>query len=206
MKKSKLYSVLISIFRPIFKIIYRYEIIGKENVPMNERCIICANHTSLADPVLLAMGVKRQISYMAKVELFKNKLFGKILLSLKAFPVTRGKQDNTAINYAVDILKNGEIMGIFIEGTRSQTGEFLKPKPGAALIAYNTESPVVPAYIRSKDGGKVKPFRKTFVVFGKPLSPKDLGLESCSGKELRTASRMIMQNIKDLAPNQSEVK
>ena len=202
MKKSKLYSVLISIFRPIFKIIYRYEIIGKENVPTNGKCIICANHTSLADPVLLAMGVKRQISYMAKAELFKNKFFGKILLTLRAFPVTRGKQDSTAINYAMDILKNEEIMGIFIEGTRSKTGEFLKPKSGAALIAYNTGSPIIPAYIRSKDGGIVKPFRKTFVVIGKPLSPKELGLQSCSGKELRNVSRTIMEKIKSLEPNQ----
>ena len=200
MKRSKIYSILRILTMPFFKVIYRFKIEGQSNIPSSGRCILCANHTSMADPVLLAIALKRQICFMGKAELFKNKFLGKLLLSARAFPVNRGKKDSEAINYSLDILKQDEIMGIFIEGTRSKNDEFLRPKPGAALIAYNTDSPIIPVYIRSKGGKRIKAFRKSFVIIGKPISPHDLGITSVSGKELRDASRLIMEKIKELSP------
>lgn len=204
MIKSKLYKSLVFILRPIFKIIYRLEIKGINNIPKSSRAILCPNHTSNADPILLAIAAPRQIFFMAKKELFSDKILAKFFKTLGAFPVNRGKGDSSALETAEEILKENQLLGLFIEGTRSKTGEFLRPKTGAALIACNTKSDVIPVYIRCIDGGKIKPFKKNVLIIGKPLSINDLNLTSPSGKAFRDASRTIMDNIKKLCPNKNK--
>lgn len=203
MTKSKLYKTLVFILRPIFKIIYRLEVKGIDNIPKSNKAILCPNHTSNADPILLAISTPRQIFFMAKQELFSNKILAKFFKTLGAFPVNRGKGDSSALEKAEEILKKDQLLGLFIEGTRSKTGEFLRPKTGAALIACNTKADVIPIYIRCVDGVKVKPFKKNILIIGKPLTINDLNLESPSGKAFRDASRNIMNNIKNLRPNKS---
>lgn len=200
MKTSKLYRTLWYIFRPIIKCIYRLEINGTENLPKSGRAILCPNHTSNADPIILGVACKRQVFYMGKSELFKNKIFAKFISHLGAFPVSRGKGDKNAISSAEEILRKGQLLGLFIEGTRSKTGEFLKPKTGAALIAYNTYSPIIPICIRGKKQNSVKAFRKNVVNIGKPIYIKDCNIVQGTSKEFRDLSRKIMENIKTLAP------
>ena len=93
MKKSRLYAFLVKIVRPIVRILYRVKVFGLENVPKTGGYIICPNHTSNMDPVLLAITFERQIYFMAKAELFRNSVLRKILKVLGAFPVERGKGD-----------------------------------------------------------------------------------------------------------------
>ena len=197
-KTSKLYRVLVPIVRPLVHIFYRLEVRGLENVPEQGRCIICPNHTSNIDPVLLAATLKRQIYFMAKASLFKNKILNKLFIALGAFPVERGKGDGTAINEAENVLKNGEQLGLFIEGARSKTGDFLRPRSGCAMIAYQTTSPVVPVCITGANKHKVKFFHKTIVTIGKPISVEELNIKEGTGREFRDASRLIMENIKNL--------
>ena len=88
-------------------------------------------------------------------------------------------------------------MGIFIEGTRSKTGEFLRPKSGASIIAYQTQTPVIPVCITPRNT-KIKKFDGVYISWGKPMSIEELGLKNGTPEEYRNASRMIMGEIKKL--------
>ena len=101
----------------------------------------------------------------------------------------------SAIRRGIDILKQHGIVGIFIEGTRSKTGDLLRPKPGAMLLAYETDAAVVPACIIGSDGKPPKIFRRTVIRVGKPMSVKELGMEDDSSMAMRKASRVVMEQI-----------
>ena len=97
-----------------------------------------------------------------------------------------------------EVLRSGNILGIFIEGSRSKTGELLKPKPGAAILAAETYSRIVPVFIRPAEGCKVRFFRKIIVRIGEAISPDDLNLKDKKGESIRAASRFIMSKISKL--------
>lgn len=185
------------ITRPFLKLIFFYKCNGRKNLPKNEPCIVCCNHLSNADPIILSALSRRKIHYMAKVELFQNKLAGAILKAHGAFPVVRGAGDGKAISEGEQLLKDGKVLGIFIEGTRSKTGELQKPKAGAAMIAWQTKTPVIPVCITPKNC-KVRAFNKVTVSWGEPLSMEDLGFVNGDAKEFRNASRIIMDKITTL--------
>ncbi len=182
---------------PLFKLLFHYRVKGKENLPKDGAFIVCPNHLSNADPMLVSVTQKRQIYYMAKAELFKNPFASAVIRELGAFPVDRGAGDGKAINTAEEVVKDGRLLGIFIEGTRSKTGEFLRPKSGAAVVAFQTKTPVIPVCVTPKNK-KIKLFQRVTISWGKPLSPEELGLISGSPAELRNASRRIMDEIKKL--------
>ena len=146
---------------------------------------------------MLGVCVPRQIYYMAKAELFKNPFGAMIIRWLGAFPVQRGAGDGKAINEAEEVVRKGRLLGIFIEGTRSKTGEFLRPKSGASIIAHQMNVPVIPVCITPKNK-KYKLFQKITVSIGKPMTPKELGLEKGTPEEYRNASRLIMGEIKNM--------
>lgn len=198
MKRSPLYVIGRALLIPIFKLLFFYKINGKENVPNDGPYIICSNHLSNCDPVFLSITQRRQIYYMAKIELFKNPFMGWLYRQLGAFPVQRGAGDGKAINEAENIVRDGKLLGIFIEGTRSKTGEFLRPKAGAAIVAHQMNVPVVPVCITPKKK-KVRAFQKVIISVGKPITPQELGLEGEAGGEAyRSASRKIMEEIQKL--------
>ncbi|MBE6824017.1 MAG: 1-acyl-sn-glycerol-3-phosphate acyltransferase [Ruminococcaceae bacterium] len=188
--KPRLYSFFRWILSPIFKLVFRVEFINPHNLPKEGPYIIASNHISGIDPIIIAIGQKyRQIHFMAKAELFKNKFLEWLFLSIGCFPVDRGKKDIGAVRHFEKVVEDGEVMGIFIEGTRSKTGEFLKPKNGASLIAFDTKSPVVPVCLTKTKKGII-------CHFGEPLSLEELGFEKGGAREYREASRIIMDKIK----------
>ncbi|MBR2176482.1 MAG: 1-acyl-sn-glycerol-3-phosphate acyltransferase [Clostridia bacterium] len=201
MKRSPLYVFGRLLLIPIFKLLFFYQINGRENIPKDGAYILCSNHLSNCDPVFLAVIQKRQIYYMAKAELFSNPIMSWLYRRLGAFPVHRGAGDGKAINEAEKIVGEGKLLGIFIEGTRSKTGEFLRPKSGASIVAHQMQVPVIPICITPKNK-KIKAFQKVIVSVGKPLSVKQLGLEGEAGGEAyRAASKMIMSEIQKLREN-----
>ena len=201
MKRSPLYVLGRLLLIPIFKLLFFYQINGRENIPKDGAYILCSNHLSNCDPVFLAVIQKRQIYYMAKAELFSNRIMSWFYRRLGAFPVHRGAGDGKAINEAEKIVGEGKLLGIFIEGTRSKTGEFLRPKSGASIVAHQMQVPVIPICITPKKK-KIKAFQKVIVSVGKPLSVKHLGLEGEAGGEAyRAASKMIMSEIQKLREN-----
>ena len=189
-KKNHFYSFFRGLLRPFFKLKYRTKYIGSENIPAEGAYILASNHLESIDPILIAEGTKRQINFMAKAELFEKKFVGWLLGKLGAFPVERGSSAaRGAIKHFEDVLSEGGLMGIFIEGTRSKTGEFLPPKNGVSLIAFDTKTPVIPVCITHLGKRRV-------VRFEKPLSLEDMGFIKGGAREFRNASRIIMDHIK----------
>ena len=105
----------------VSKILYKVRYEGLENVPNDRGFILCSNHISTFDPILIAVRLKPQCFFMAKEELFENKLLAPIIRGLGAFPVTRGKGDTAAIEKAVDYVKNGKVVAIFPKVTAVKT-------------------------------------------------------------------------------------
>ena len=169
-----------------------------ENLPEQGRVVVCCNHVSMKDPVILALAHKRQLFYMAKAELFENKLFAKMITSLGAFPVQRGTGDSEALETAKKLLEEEKVLGIFIEGTREKEGKLLKPKSGAVILAYENNAPILPMCITAKDGKAPRLFHRTIVSCGKLIYPEELGIAEGSAMEYRRASRLVMSRISEL--------
>lgn len=198
MKRRSLVFVIGRILAiPLYKLLFHYKVKGKHNLPKKGAYIVCSNHLSNYDPLLLSMTQKRQIYYMAKKELFENKFAAAMIRELGAFPVDRGAGDGEAIRMAEEVVQDGRLLGIFIEGTRSKTGEFLRPKSGAAMVAFQTQTPVIPVCITPKEQ-KIKLFQKVTISWGEPLSIEELGLQNGTPTAFRNASRRIMDEIKQL--------
>lgn len=199
MGQSKvLYRVGQAVCRPIMKVFYRYKFINNNSIPQEGAYIIASNHMSFSDPVLLGLGQRRRLFFMAKQELFKNKFFAGLIRALGAFPVERGAGDGKAIKTGEDLIKEGNVMTIFIEGGRTKTGEFMRPRSGCALVAQQMQVPVIPACITITGNPKHR-FAKRVIHFGDPLTPQQLGLTPDGDRrQLKNATNMIMDEIKKM--------
>ena len=199
MGQSKvLYRVGQAVCRPIMKVFYRYKFINNNSIPHEGAYIIASNHMSFSDPVLLGLGQRRRLFFMAKQELFKNKFFAGLIRALGAFPVERGAGDGKAIKTGEDLIKEGNVMTIFIEGGRTKTGEFMRPRSGCALVAQQMQVPVIPACITITGNPKHR-FAKRVIHFGDPLTPQQLGhTPDGDRRQLKNATNMIMDEIKKM--------
>ena len=119
-----------------------------DNLLYRENFIIASNHISYADPPLVGCVVKREIWFMAKIELFRNRFLGWLIRKYHAFPVKRGAADRKSIKVIFDKLADGYSVLLFPEGTRSRTGEIGKLKSGLGFIAMNTGKGIVPVFIK----------------------------------------------------------
>ncbi len=138
-----LYSVIRGLLRFIFYFLgLKSE--GLENFPQSGPVIIAANHVSNWDPIVVAVALNRPVFFMGKASLFKYKLIDKFLSSLNAFPVRRDIPDRKAIRRALEILEEGNVLGIFPEGVRNKTGQDLKVQSGVAMIALKAGVPILP--------------------------------------------------------------
>ncbi len=175
--------------------VYRIRVIGRENVPKEGPVLLCCNHVAMKDPIILGVSQRRQVFYMAKEELFRSRFIGRVLRGLGAFPVKRGSGGTDALEEAYALLEENAMVGVFLEGTRSKTGELQRPKTGAALLHYRTKAPVVPVCITGSGGGRPLPFRTTEIRFGKLIPAEELNIPDESSMQLRKASRVIMEQI-----------
>ena len=176
--------------RFIFKLFFKFEVEGIENVPLSGGAIMCSNHPGTFDMFFIACKVKPIVHYMAKEELFKNPVLAYILTKLGAFPVKRGKGDLESIKKALKILKSGKVLGILPEGTRTGFGNprKIKPKPGVALIATKANVPIIPAAIK----GGYKLFSKVKVIYGKPFYVNSEKGKKYTREELINITNFIM--------------
>jgi 1-acyl-sn-glycerol-3-phosphate acyltransferases len=198
MKRTPLYNFGKTVVQFLVKPFIPYRVKNKERMPQTGKLIVCCNHVSNSDPLRLAFSQRRQIYYMAKAELFENKFVAAIISALGAFPVQRGKGDKAAMNRAGQLLEEGQAVGVFIEGTRSKTGELLPPKAGAVMLAYSSHAPILPCCITAEGGGVPKLFHKCTVSFGEPVWPEELGIVDGTLSEYRAASQQLMGRIAQL--------
>ncbi|MEG0777658.1 MAG: lysophospholipid acyltransferase family protein [Oscillospiraceae bacterium] len=142
------YTLFYILAYPFMRVVFPCHIRGRENIPEGA-VVACANHSSLLDAVLMAIafGIRRQLFFMTKADLFEIPVLGSILRAAQAFPVERGETDITAIRTAIKHLKNGERIMIFPEGTRVTESESADAKSGAVRIASKLKAPIVPVYI-----------------------------------------------------------
>ena len=183
---------------PLLKILMPFHANNIEYMPKDGPVVVCCNHISMKDPVLIALALKRQVFYMAKAELFKNKFVSLIIRALGAFPVHRGQGDSGAMDTSRQILNDGKMLGIFIEGTRSKDGSLGKPKSGAVMLAHAANAPILPMCITAKDGKIPRLFHRAVVSCGEPIQPEELGIASDSPMEYRKASRLVMEKIQEM--------
>ncbi|MEE1061444.1 MAG: lysophospholipid acyltransferase family protein [Ruminococcus sp.] len=197
MAQSKvLYVIARAVCCPVLKVLYRYKFVNKNSIPEDGAYILACNHLSFSDPVLLGLGQKRRLFFMAKIELFKNKFFGALIRGLGAFPVERGAGDGKAIKTGEDLIREGNVMTIFIEGGRTKTGELMRPRSGCALVAQQMQVPVIPACITVVGNPKYI-FAKRVIHFGEPITPQELGLTTDGDRrQLKNASNKIMDAIR----------
>lgn len=181
----------------LYKIFYDFHIEGIENIPQDRPVVLASNHRSYADPVILTMPMKLPVSYMAKEELFHNKLFGWFIRKLGAFPVARGSGDMSVIDDSINILKSGRNLVIFPEGTRSKDGKVGKGKTGVAMIAAKSGADVVPCGIVF-EGEKLHFRSKLTLKFGKPIKAEEIAVEGTSPRELKEVKKRIMGAITEL--------
>jgi len=174
------------------------EIYGKENIPKEGGFIMSPNHISNFDPITLGANGVRDLHFMTKAEHFDHWYTRYIISYFNGFPVKRGVADRTALEYAFRVVKEGHILCIFPEGTRSKTFERPeKGKPGVAMIAREAKADVMPVSIHKIiTNGKRS---KLVIRFGKIIKNEDFGFtEAGSHSELRTATKLIMERIGEL--------
>ena len=184
---------------PIYKLLFRGILIGRENIPKRGSFILVSNHGSLLDPPLLGHALGRNISFMAKSELFSVPLLGFIIKSCGAYPVKRGIADKTTIKIACEKLSNDNSIGIFIDGTRQKDGRVNKPKKGAALLAFKNQKLLLPvAIINSHRLVRLRffipIFTKIIIKVGKPINP----LKVSSNNDLVMLTTYLQESINNM--------
>lgn len=188
------YKLVRVLARPIMFLLLRYKLINKNNLPAEGKVLICSNHLSAIDPICIGIGQKRPVGFIAKKELFKNKFLAWFFTKLGAIPIDRDNPEMVSMKAFMRKLKDGKVMGIFIEGTRSKSGEFLEPKEGAALFALQTDSPVLPVCIT--DIGK-----RRYIHYGNLITTDELGFknkDTNKREKLAYATQYIFNKIKEL--------
>ncbi|WP_066647651.1 lysophospholipid acyltransferase family protein [Christensenella timonensis] len=170
--------------------------IHKENLKIRNGCVVICNHKSNWDPIVLGHSIMSQpICYMAKEELFQNKVANFFLRRLHAIPVARGKSDMKAVKTGMAALKDGKILGIFPEGTRSEDGKLLPFEPGAALMALRANVPVVPVYI----SGNYKLFHPVRVYAHPAIDLKEVVGGKTNSKTIAQATEYLQNVMQEMS-------
>ncbi len=194
MKNYFWYTVFKFILKPIFIFWYNPKVINKEAIPKEGPIIIAGNHKHLFDQCLCIVSTKRQIRYMAKREYFDSAKTRWFFKAVGCIPVDRNIKDENAVNKALEVLKNKGAIGIFPEGTRNKTKEFLLPfKFGAVSMAQKTGAIIIPFGLT----GDYKFRSKNLVArFGTPFKVDNMSLEEANQKLYNEVKTLMEENLK----------
>lgn len=161
-----MYKAVAAFLRRFVNAIFRIEVVNPQNMPESGACVVCINHISSWDPLVIGVGIKRRIRFLAKNELFKIPLVGWFLKCIDTIPIKREAGDFAAIKESLRLLKNGGALGIFPTGTRERVHKNAPAKSGAALIAAKSGAPVIPIYIKTN----YRLFSAVKIIVGSPLN------------------------------------
>src|SRR3954471_14000494 len=166
------YLIVRTVLEPAIRVWFRVSSTGHGNIP-DGPVILAANHRSFLDPFVIGVCLRRPIYFVAKKELFDNRLQGWFLNCLGAFPVRRGASDEDSVRTALDLLERGQAVVIFPEGTRIRSGSLAKPKRGVGRLALESGKTVVPIAVtnseRVRRGWRIRPV-KVHLRCGPPLT------------------------------------
>lgn len=181
-----LYHFLKFVIGIYYKIAFSFRLVGLENIPKEGAAVLCCNHRSNYDPVTVSVFLDRMPRFIAKKELFSVPVVKQILVNLGSFPVDReATMDMKAVRQAVKVLKEGDLLGVFAEGTRVKDGEKADAKGGVALFALKGDAPIIPIAISGRYGFR----QKLTMTVGKPIY-----LDEYKGKKLSAA---MLEEIAD---------
>jgi len=196
-KNSKsLYKSLIPWLAPIIRFFQRIKPIGIENIPTDRGYMICANHIAAKDVIMIGAAYPEPIRFIAKKELFTVPILGSLIKKLGAIKLDRGGSDVAAIKTSVNLAKSGFNVAIFPQGHRYPGVDpaTTPTKNGAALIAYKSESDILPVFIKTKNN-KYRFLRKIEIIFGKPIKNSELGFIKGGTDEYKAATDKIFAEI-----------
>jgi 1-acyl-sn-glycerol-3-phosphate acyltransferase len=199
------------VVRPLFWLLFRPHVTGRENVPLTGPVILASNHLSFIDSIAIPTVAPRKVGYLAKAEYFTGKgvsgwFTRSLFTALAALPVEREthRAAQAALDTALAVLKDGGAFGIYPEGTRSRDGKLARGKTGVAWLALTADCPVVPVAVAGTE--KVQPIgarwprlHRITITFGEPLTfPEQKGLAG-KGRARRVVTDRIMHAIADLS-------
>ncbi len=190
------YRLTRSIVLAFARIVFGFRTRGSENIPTEGPVVVACNHISYWDPALVSVGMRREVHFLAKEELFENRFLGSLIRALNSIPVPRGALGLGAFGAASKVLASGGALVIFPEGTRSLTGELREARPGVGLIATRAGAQVVPAYVTGSAnmGEAAARKRKLEVAYGSPIEPG----EERTSEAYREITDRIMDAIREL--------
>jgi 1-acyl-sn-glycerol-3-phosphate acyltransferase len=183
--RTRLYRAIYHATRWLVRVLLvplmRIDVRGRENVPRHGPLIVACNHLHNFDPAVVGSVFPRNLSYMAKKELFTVPVLGRVIHFYGAFEIDRGAADRAALRFAVHVVEDGEALFMFPEGTRSLTGRIEKVLPGAAFVAVRTGALILPVAVTgtqalpfdekaAKAGRKQRGRAHVTVTFGTPFS------------------------------------
>ena len=174
----------------------RVRVTGLENVPEEGAVLVAANHVGMADMFMIGYRIPRLIHWMAKEELFKYKPVAKFITYFGAYPINRKARDTSAARTTFELLKKGEMVGIFPQGTRARTGQPV-PKAKAGLVKYavETDTAVLPVAI----WGRTRIFGRMYVKFGVPFKfPRPEPGEHYDKKQYLEMSQKLLDDIYEM--------
>lgn len=196
---SRFYRFWFGIIPPIANFLYRVDVAGKEKQLPEGPFIVCSNHLSNLDPILIGSHLYSQLTFMGKKELLKVPLIGWFCRHLGMIPVNRGSGEISSAYAALHALKEGKIIALFPQGTRCPG---VHPKDtklyhGAGMMVCRSKVPVIPVSIYTKKY-RVKLFRKTYVTFGDPIMPEEFHVDGKGVEKFAASSDLIFSRILEL--------
>jgi 1-acyl-sn-glycerol-3-phosphate acyltransferase len=188
----------------ICRLLFRYRVHHADRVPQEGACIIAANHASYLDPPLVGMAAKhRRVRFMARDTLYKNRAIRWMFDQFGCVAIDRTKGDVAALRAGIRVLRNGEVLGLFPEGTRTLDGELQPAKGGVGFLIAKGKAPVVPVYIRGSyeampKGRKGLRFPRIDIYFGHPMAPETLSSDEKGRSQYTVVGQKVMDAIAQL--------
>ena len=204
---SFFYSFVCFLIGIFARTVFRFRIIGHENIPKAGGIIIASNHLSYLDIPLLGYSIGRDADYMAKKELFSIPVLGLLIRILGGFPVDRERLDRSTIREAIKRLKSGRVLVIYPEGTRSPNGRLQPAKPGVGMIVRMSRAKVIPVAVTGTDkalprGSWMVRRAHITIEFGKPIDFSSVIENTGEKGDIEKITKIIMDNISTLINSQ----
>jgi 1-acyl-sn-glycerol-3-phosphate acyltransferase len=199
-----LYRFLHSIVNWLTRVLADVTVTGATRMPRGVGVLVVSNHLTNYDPLVISMCFKRELHFMAKVELYRNPLIGWLITHLNAFPVRRGEADRAALRRAEDLLRSRRVVALFPEGHRARNAAVQPSKGGIALLARRANVPILPVaitgtqFLLPKALPHWRPWRRPAltITVGEPFT-----LPSSTGRaDYNALANLIMGHVAELLP------
>jgi 1-acyl-sn-glycerol-3-phosphate acyltransferase len=181
--------------KPLTIAVTRLRVLGKENIPSEGPVVLAMNHFSWIDPPAFGAASPRTVRFLAKVEAHHVPGLGQLIRAFGTLAVRRGESDREAVRMMREVLRNGEVLGLFVEGTRQKGGVPGEVYPGAAMAAIQEDAPIVCGAIYGSHEWRLWNLRRCTIKWGEPMRLDGLPKNA---KGYREGSALIQQEIRRL--------